>query len=681
MTNPPTGQQQRATASHLPLAGAALLTLLGFLPIANWIAGGHEAPWYGSVVGEWLSGSAIALGLGVVLAILSRRAPALWREGLWQRIATAAWRRPALTTAVLVVAALAVYALVARTVFDARPMLIDEIAQFYQAQTFADGHLWRPAPAHPEFFDMLQTIAHDGRVFAQFPPGAPAFLALGIAAGLPWLVGPLCGALTVWAFVAYLRVAEPRPGVALAAALLLAFAPFTLFMAGSYMNHVPALLCLVVAIAALAHVTASPRPRPLLAFANGLALGTAATIRPVDAMAFALPAGVWYLTRAIRDRRRWSETLSAGVGVAIPITLLMAYNVVTTGRPLLFGYQLLWGSSHDLGFHAAPWGPVHTPARGLELVNLYVLRLQTYLFESPIPSLLPAIVALALTRSLDALDRYLLACGALLLAFYFAYWHDGFYLGPRFVYPLLPLLALWTARFSSRLRAAAGEGTAFRVAIYALGVSAVISLLVTIPLRAHEYGSRLSTMREDVVAAARTAGAREAIVLVRESWGSQLVARLHALGVAPGEVELIYPRVDACQLELAITRLEREPRRSGSAFDALRPLLRDSASVVRSTLSADDSERMLPGARYPALCQRRLAEDSAGFTLFPPASLVRADGNVYARDLHGRDSLLLTSLPGRSVYLLRHVASDSLAPARLFRVNLDSARASWVSDE
>lgn len=46
MTNPPTGQQQRATASHLPLAGAALLTLLGFLPIANWIAGGHEAPWY-----------------------------------------------------------------------------------------------------------------------------------------------------------------------------------------------------------------------------------------------------------------------------------------------------------------------------------------------------------------------------------------------------------------------------------------------------------------------------------------------------------------------------------------------------------------------------------------------------------------------------------------------------------
>src|SRR5512133_3302372 len=182
--------------------------------------------------------------------------------------------------------------------------------------------------------------------------------------------------------------------------------------------------------------------------------------------------------------------------------------------------QALWGKSHDLGFHAAPWGAVHTPARGLELINLYFLRLQSYLFESAIPSLLPAVVALALTRSLDALDRYLFACSALLLGFYFAYWHDGFYLGPRFVYPLLPVLALWTARLPSRLRAAIGSGAAYRTSLYSLGVSAIIALLLAVPLRAHEYGARYATMREDVAATARAAGARDALILVRESWGS-----------------------------------------------------------------------------------------------------------------------------------------------------------------
>ena len=33
----------------------------------------------------------------------------------------------------------------------------------------------------------------------------------------------------------------------------------------------------------------------------GLGFGMTATIRPVDALAFALPAGVWLLWRALRD--------------------------------------------------------------------------------------------------------------------------------------------------------------------------------------------------------------------------------------------------------------------------------------------------------------------------------------------------------------------------------------------
>ena len=120
----------------------------------------------------------------------------------------------------------------------------------------------------------------------------------------------------------------------------------------------------------------------------------------------------------------------SGVGVAIPIAALLVVNAAQTGHPFEFGYIAMWGKSHALGFHEAPWGFPHTPARGLELVNLYLLRLQTYFLETPVPSLLFATGALALTRRLTAFDRWALAGSGLLLLSYFAYWFDGFYLGP-----------------------------------------------------------------------------------------------------------------------------------------------------------------------------------------------------------------------------------------------------------
>ncbi|MGQ0640252.1 MAG: hypothetical protein ACT4P6_05690 [Gemmatimonadaceae bacterium] len=93
----------------------------------------------------------------------------------------------------------------------------------------------------------------------------------------------------------------------------------------------------------------------------------------------------------------------------------------------------MWGDSHSFGFHKSPWGVAHSRVRGLELVNLYALRLQSYLFQSPAASLLPDIATLAVARGLTRFDRALLWAMVLLLAAYFAYWHDGFYRGPRFL--------------------------------------------------------------------------------------------------------------------------------------------------------------------------------------------------------------------------------------------------------
>jgi hypothetical protein len=663
------------------LAFAVFATVLGFLPIVNWIPAGHSAPWFPIVLTEWGSGSAIVVGGATVLTILSRRVHALWRENALAPISSWSQRQELTFVLAAVCASLLLYAVVASAVFSRVPISIDELVQLVQARIFAGGRLWQPASPEPEFYSVLNMVDANGRYYAQFPPGGPAMLALGVLVRAPWLVGPACGAVSVGAFWAYLRVAEPSRRVAVGAVLLFALAPFAVFMSGSHMNHVPTLMFLLVGMAAMARVMTSARPVPGLALVNGLALGCAATIRPVDAFAFALPAGVWYLRNSLGDRSRWRDLIAAGVGVAIPLCLMMWINAETTGQPLLFGYQVLWGRSHDLGFHRAPWGLAHTPARGLELLNLYFLRLQIYLFESAIPSLVPFLGALYLTRRADRFDRYMLTSAVLLLCLYFAYWHDGFIFGPRFVFPLVPLLALWTARFPALVRERFGSGFAYRATWYGLAVAGLMAVVVSIPARVREYAHSFVPMRLDYLAAARVAGVSNALVFVRESWGTQLMARLWALGVPRSETELLYGKVDACVLEQHITTLEQAGIRDTAAMSALLPLLADSARVVKSPFSLDVTERYLPGTVYTPTCVQRIAEDRLGFTLLAPLLPKDWGTNVYARDMHGRNLALVRRYPGRAVYLLRPPTNETGAVPQLFPLRRDSLRTAWGATE
>jgi hypothetical protein len=677
LDSPPARLRARATA----LGFAGIATVLGFLPIVNWLPGGHSARWYPGIAAEWVSGSAIVIGVAFVLAIVSRRIEWVWRPGACEPLARWAHDRPVWFALALCVVSLLTYTIVATAVFSRVPISVDELVQLIQARTFAGGRLWLPASATPEFYSVLNVVDLSGRYYAQFPPGGPAMLTLGVLAGVPWLVGPVCGAVSVAGFWSYVRVVEPRRGVAVGAALLFAVAPFSVFMAGSHMNHVPTLMWLVLAMAAMARVMSSPRSRPVVAFANGLALGCAAAIRPVDALAFALPAAVWYLVNASRDRARWRDALAVGAGVAIPLAVMMWVNARTTGAPLAFGYQVLWGRSHDLGFHRAPWGLTHTPVRGLELINLYFLRLQTYLFEASIPSLVPFLGALCLTPTVARFDRYLLASAALVVGSYFAYWHDGFTFGPRFVFTLLPMLALWTARFPGLVRDRFGAGTGYRATWYGYFVAAALALVVSIPARAREYAMASAPMRLDYLGPARRAGVEHALIFVRESWGAQLMARMWALGIPRSETETLYGHVDACLLEERLGTLERAGVRDTAAFAELAPLLADSTRIVRSPFSPDVTERYLPGTPYSSLCAQRVAEDRLGFTLLAPLLSVDRGSNIYARDMHARNLALIRQYPERPVYLMRPPSNETGAQPMLYPLRQDSLLVAWRAVE
>jgi hypothetical protein len=358
---------------------------------------------------------------------------------------------------------------------------------------------------------------------------------------------------------------------------------------------------------------------------------------------------------------------------------MLAFNAATTGRALLFGYELLWGKSHSLGFHRAPWGITHTPARGVELVNLYFLRLQTYLFEAPLPSLVPCMAALAITPILRGFDRYLLWSSILLVLSYFAYWHDGFYLGPRFLYLLLPLLVLWTARLPSLARERWPNVVgASRFVLMTYAVAAAIGLVASVPLRTRQYRGGLLSMRRDYAAAAATANVNDALILVKESWGAQLIARMWALGIPHSETETLYRGVDTCVLDSAVTVLESRRPQNAEALAALTPLLRDSVRVVKSDLSPDETERVLPGQSYPPACVQHIKDDRLGYTFLAPIIAGPSTSNVYARDLGAQDTLLFAELPRRRVYVLRPRSTELGAPLQLERFSLDSARADWA---
>lgn len=671
---------------HLWTRVAALVLLVfGFLPVANWIPGGRDWPRYGDDLEGWLTGSAIALGVGVLYYMLSRRSERLWWDDALDPLVRLWVTRPRLTTTLLVLASGVLYALSARWVFNGRPLLVDEVAQLFQARVFASGRIAGVLDPAPELFSALHLVERNGRIFSQFPPGGPAVLAVGVLLGAVWIAVPLCGAIAVWCFAEFSRGVEAeRPGVSLLASLLFAFAPYMVFMSGSQMNHVPTLLGVCAALLAIERASApgvSPARQSLFALACGLALGFAATVRPVDAVAFALPIAAWLVWRAARDRRALVPLIASGIGIAAPLGLMLWFNARTTGAPLLFGYEALWGKGHELGFHAAPWGVAHTPARGLELVSLYFLRLQTYLFETPIPSLAAAVVALLLVPALRRLDGVLLAGSALLVVLYFAYWHDGFYLGPRFYVCLLPALALWSARAFTEWRARWGRQASYRIIVSASVVSLAIALGIMVPLRGREYRSGLKTMRWDVDAAARRAGVHNAIVFVRESWGAQLMVRMWARGLTHAEAQALYHFVDACALERGLDSLERIGGRDSVAREVMLPLLADSARVVRSPFSADSTERFLPGASYGPRCVRRVQEDRAGFTVFLPFLVADGDHVVYARDLHARDTVLLARYPSRTVYLVRPASDSEGVLPRFWPVRRDSLRAAWAQLE
>jgi 4-amino-4-deoxy-L-arabinose transferase-like glycosyltransferase len=646
--------------STLARASAALLAVACVAPFA---LTGSRYP--DEVLAYWLFG-----GLVVAAAFVGAALTGGDREvdlPAWAgRVLTRA--RPVVFGVIVAAAATGLSLFFARFAFEKSASTPDEIAQLWQAKILMHGHLSLPVDPNREFFG-LETVVDVGRWYSQFPIGGPLAMVPGALVGAPWLVNPvLLGAATLLLYWFARRAYGEMQGRAIAA--LFVAAPMVLILAGTWMNHVP-VLCLTAAALALLVAwdgATSPTRSLWLAVAIGGVLGLIATIRPLDAVAVALAVGLFQVSVAWTRPAKWRDVpgqIGGGILGAMP---LLVANHATTGSMWRFGYDVLWGAGHRMGFHADPYGNTHTLAHGLDLTTSYLGELNVFLLAWPVPAMLILIVALFAMRRLSRWDGLMLAVVGMQLAAYTAYWGEGEFLGPRFLYTAMPALVVLVARtpfvLAERFDRRMLRGTVG--AIFAC--LAIAWLIPRLPFSvlglAAQARSARQTLKVDIAGAVKEANAHHALVFLREPFTMRLARRLWGIGMTRSDAAQLIARSDACSILTALRRVEDDSvaldTRAARVRAAVIPLPR-SREPEQQGSSAGPQVRLASRASLTPECQAELDGDrkwgGAPFGPALPLEEIGADGRiggdvVYAADLGARNEALRARFGDRRWYRL-----------------------------
>jgi hypothetical protein len=538
----------------VPMFVAAAFLLLGLYPGPALIVLDSPAWRTDAVVNRladerafWVTGLLVIVGPAIVLAnLVPIRFDRTW-NALRDRLGSVRDR-----WFVIGVASFATLAAAAASVYvlSRKPTTSDEVAQLWHARILLSGRLSLPADPNPEFF-AIDNVIDRGRWYSQFPIAGPAVLAIAMLVHAAWLLNPVLAGLTV---VNVYRFASAAYGTAVArvSALLCATCPFLLLMSGSYMNHTLVVFLTTLALAELPPWMNGTRRRQLGAsVVIGLALGLAIAVRPLDGAIAAVALGGFMFYAAVRHTHlpMLAVVLAAG---ALPVAGLLVTNMLTTGRPLLFGYEVLWGANHSLGFHDDPSGNPHTPARALALATVYLMQLNWSLFEWPIAGLVIVAGALVVIGRLERWNALLLTWVAVQLATYAAYWHAGAMFGPRYLITVVPALLVITGRGIAVAERAA-RPTARRAIVAGVTVSILSSWLIRMPPVGARGGAEAQrstrlAFKRDLNSAVGSLHGAKALVFVSETASSRLMRRMWAMGISRPDAARLAATKDNCAL-------------------------------------------------------------------------------------------------------------------------------------
>lgn len=335
---------------------------------------------------------------------------------------------------------------------DGHAIVTDAQSQIAQARLLLSGRF--TIELSPELLRgvALPNFAHTTPTFAQYPPGHILLLLPFIAAGLPAnYLNILCGIACVYFVFAVGRLLSNKE-TGIVAALLVMTSPLFMAMQSGAMNHGSATLLLM--ITSWAFLTCLLKHNYRYLWIGLCALSWVALTRPLNAVAHGAvwgPVLLGYFLRHTGAARqlwaslathRWRTAVQFGA-MMTPAIILLTYNYLTTGNPLLLGYTVSNKEMHRLGFTTT--GPYpYLPVQAINNLISDGLSLSTNLFGFPFSSWILLLGWFIVTQFTTG---ELVLC-ALILSQTILYRFYHFYdllMGPRFVSELVPFYAILAA--------------------------------------------------------------------------------------------------------------------------------------------------------------------------------------------------------------------------------------------
>ncbi len=542
----------------------------------------------------------------------------------------------------------------ARFYLGGLPSSVDEMVQLLHARAILAGHTALPLPGPAAAWMVQNSIPTPHGLASIYPPMHTLVLALGLAAGASWLVGPVMAGAAVGVSALVFERALPDLRTARLAGVLTALCPFVIFLGGTHLSHTTA-----AALAALTAWTAlrARDGRAGWAAVSGAVTGAFVCTRPWTGMVLAaLILAVVWLPAVRRHTPGWAVArgillLLGGIPFA---AFLFWWNAHLFGGPLTLGYTAAFGPEHGLGFHIDPWGNVYGPVQALAYTGADLVQLGTHLLESPLPALALVGLGLLYARRLPAGSGLFMAWAFGAVAANAVYWHHGIHMGPRLLYESAPgWVALWVVSVVTLAREGRALASAPRRAVVWAATLSLLGGALLVRGRAASY--RIGPEERAEEALPRPPGTGPALVFVHGSWSSRISARLVAHGMRRDSVETALRRNDVCAVDQYARWRAGGEHGSPPALE-LQRLPGSPPDLVRRLLSPGNVIRMEPNRPADSTCVRQARADRFGTIELEPllwqAPPLPGARLVVARDLGpSTDEAVRNALPGRTAWL------------------------------
>ena len=340
--------------------------------------------------------------------------------------------------------------------FNLKTVLVTENAGLFQAEIFARGKLYAPAPPQ-EVHDLIAKhptcfLYRNNKWYGHNDPGQPLILSIGVIMGAPWLINPIMGLITLIVLFNLSKILVDER-FAYIVVFIAPLSPLFVLIFSNHMGHAGTTLFLTLFLFYFLKVL-KDKNYALSLFA-GLFLGFAILCRPYDSLLYAFPIIIYGCFLLLRKRIDIKSIIYMGLPVTICILLLMMYYYFTNGNPVRSNYTLapnLVGMLPGFGERGLIDETfVHTPLKAFQLFLVYINAINKNLIGHVYAAFF-AIASYFISRSFLKFRHLILSIIiSLLIGYSMFFWYDPNFGGARYLSSAVPLLLLFVAALIYKL--------------------------------------------------------------------------------------------------------------------------------------------------------------------------------------------------------------------------------------